>query len=293
VDGKYNLEKSNKYCTNSHRRWIFIIEGVLTIGIAIAAYFLLNEFPDKAKFLTEEEREVVITRIQRDRGDAVPDAMTWAKLVTYALEPKPWIYGIIFCATTMASYAMSYFLPTLLQQMGFSNMESQLLYAPPKMWGIVPGLVLAWWTDRSKQRAWPIAMNCVILIVGTVMFSQLPKEQKVARFAGTFLCYGAATMNVPLVIAWSQTSIRSQSKRGFTSAVLVAWGGIGGLLAGVVFIEKEAKAGYPTGIWTTISLNALAIVATGVLYFWYHRQNRKADAGEVVLEGHPMFRYQA
>lgn len=36
--------------------WIFILEGLLTVCCAVASFFILQDFPDTAKFLTETER---------------------------------------------------------------------------------------------------------------------------------------------------------------------------------------------------------------------------------------------
>jgi hypothetical protein len=53
-----------------------------------------------------------------------------------------------------------------------------------------------------------------------------------------------------------------------------------------------AKIGYPTGIWSTVGINVGSIVLALGLKFWFMYQNRRADRGEVVLEGHSGFRYQ-
>jgi MFS family permease len=45
-------------------RWIFILEGLLTVVVAVAAFFLLYDFPDTAKFLTTEEKAWVIHRLK-------------------------------------------------------------------------------------------------------------------------------------------------------------------------------------------------------------------------------------
>jgi MFS family permease len=45
-------------------RWIFILEGILTVLVAIAAYFTLFDFPETASFLTEEERAFVVYRLK-------------------------------------------------------------------------------------------------------------------------------------------------------------------------------------------------------------------------------------
>lgn len=45
-------------------RWIFILEGIATVLVAASAFFLLHDFPETAKFLTEEERAFVIHRLK-------------------------------------------------------------------------------------------------------------------------------------------------------------------------------------------------------------------------------------
>lgn len=50
-------------------RWMFIIEGVITIVIAICAYFTLPNFPRTTSWLTEEERQLAIWRLEEDIGE--------------------------------------------------------------------------------------------------------------------------------------------------------------------------------------------------------------------------------
>lgn len=45
-------------------RWIFILEGIATVVIAALAFFCLHDFPETAKFLTEEERAFIVFRLK-------------------------------------------------------------------------------------------------------------------------------------------------------------------------------------------------------------------------------------
>lgn len=36
--------------------WIFILEGLLTVCCAVASFWILQDFPETARFLTETER---------------------------------------------------------------------------------------------------------------------------------------------------------------------------------------------------------------------------------------------
>lgn len=50
-------------------RWLFIIEGVITIVIAFAAYLVLPNFPRTTTWLTENERQLAIWRLDEDIGE--------------------------------------------------------------------------------------------------------------------------------------------------------------------------------------------------------------------------------
>ena len=50
-------------------RWLFIIEGVITIFIAFIAFFILPNFPRTTSWLTENERQLAIWRLDEDIGE--------------------------------------------------------------------------------------------------------------------------------------------------------------------------------------------------------------------------------
>jgi MFS family permease len=56
-------------------RWIFILEGLLTVVVAFIAPFAIYDSPEKATFLTKEEREWVIwsMRNQAKIGQSAPE----------------------------------------------------------------------------------------------------------------------------------------------------------------------------------------------------------------------------
>lgn len=50
-------------------RWLFIIEGSATLGVATLAFFVLPNFPRTTSWLTEEECELATWRLEEDVGD--------------------------------------------------------------------------------------------------------------------------------------------------------------------------------------------------------------------------------
>lgn len=75
-------------------RWVFILEGMATIVIGIAAYFLVSDFPEDAKWLTEEERAFVMTRAAADKADG--EEITFKKVLLFFTNVKHLLAGIIY-----------------------------------------------------------------------------------------------------------------------------------------------------------------------------------------------------
>lgn len=107
----------------------------MTIIIAIIAYFLLVDFPEDAhkswNFLKQEELELMVHRVEKDRGDAhVTEFNIWAYLAQ-GKDWKIWCFAANFGFAGLVSYSVSYFLPIIMREdLGFSVMMSQCLTAP-------------------------------------------------------------------------------------------------------------------------------------------------------------------
>lgn len=79
----------------------------MTIIGGIFAFLFLPDFPDKNKFLTEEQTRMVLQRIEKDRGDATPDEITKEKVLKHSADWTSWAYGLMFMSSTMPAYAIT------------------------------------------------------------------------------------------------------------------------------------------------------------------------------------------
>lgn len=63
-------------------RWIFIIEGTFTCVVALVWFFVIPDFPEDVKWLTEEERAFVQAKLARDVGHSAHSAkIGWRDVV--------------------------------------------------------------------------------------------------------------------------------------------------------------------------------------------------------------------
>ena len=75
-------------------KYIFIVQGAITIAVAIIAWFLVVQFPEeeirKAKFLSADEAEVVRAYLIRDRGSSEGERVTWSTIKAVGLDWRVW-----------------------------------------------------------------------------------------------------------------------------------------------------------------------------------------------------------
>ncbi|KAI9763517.1 MAG: hypothetical protein M1840_000470 [Geoglossum simile] len=274
-------------------RWIFIIEGLLTQVVALLAWFLIIDFPDKAhkkkNFLTAEDAEFIKKRINNDRGDAVADMLTLKKLGSHLLDWKLWSFALMFMSTTMPAYAFAYFTPVIIRGMGYTAGNANLLSAPPVLTAVVSAFSFAWIADKYHVRGPVIAAQALICITG-LMITAYHKKNSV-RYFGIFLGYAGCQGNIPAILAYQSNNIRFQSKRAVGSALQIGFGAIGGILASTTFREKDAPK-FVTGLWVTAALQCLILTILSFTSLYFYRQNKKVDRGELSeLEGQAGFKY--
>ncbi|GLB37556.1 putative high-affinity nicotinic acid transporter [Lyophyllum shimeji] len=270
-------------------QWIFIIEGIITIVLGILTYVFVADFPDKNRFLTEEQTKLVLHRVEKDRGDSLPDKMTWRKLCLHLSDWTMWAYAMMFLCATTPAYAIGFFITIILASMGFNVRDSLLLSAPPNIFAAICTFGFAYISDRTQQRALLIAVQTVLTIVGLVVTSYAHNNG--ARYFGLFIAYAGASACIPGILSYNANNVVSHTKRAVSTAIIVAFGGIGGIFATTVFREQDYPR-YINGIWATIGCQSLMLVLLAMLSRTYNRRNKLAREGKMgPLEGQPGFYY--
>ena len=91
-------------------RWIFILEGLFTVVVSISAYFLVHNYPASSTFLSEDEKQFVIKRLENDSDAIRHETFTWAAVIKALKDPKVFLYGLGFHTMSLPLYTLSLFL---------------------------------------------------------------------------------------------------------------------------------------------------------------------------------------
>ncbi|KAF1810641.1 MFS general substrate transporter [Eremomyces bilateralis CBS 781.70] len=261
-------------------RWIFIIEGLITIIIGVASKWLIVDWPEKATFLTEEERRILLARIQADTGDARMDRLDRRSAKRIFTDWKIYCGILMYITVVNTSYSTAFFTPSIIKDMGYTSSAAQIRSIPPWIVAFVVSLGTALVTDRLRHRYSFTIFGLMLCIIGYgILLVPYGSTSVGVKYTALFFVITGCMTAQPIIVAWLSNCASGHYKRAVTSAAVVGFGNCGGLIASNVFFEKEAPA-YRTGYRVNTTLICLCLVFCTAMFIGVRWENRKRDRGE-------------
>ncbi|KAK5161644.1 hypothetical protein LTR04_003931 [Oleoguttula sp. CCFEE 6159] len=109
-------------------RWLFIIEGTITFGVALFAAFILPDFPATTKWLTEEERYFAAWRLLEDinEADEIKSTSVWTGAKLAFADWRLYLF-ILLQHMSLLSQTFQYFFPSIVGTLGYGKIQTLLL----------------------------------------------------------------------------------------------------------------------------------------------------------------------
>ncbi|KAJ3506752.1 hypothetical protein NLJ89_g6693 [Agrocybe chaxingu] len=253
--------------------WIFIIEGIATIIVAFFARWIINDAPETAKFLTEEERREVKDRLKQDRT-SLADEYHIKYFYAAIKDWKIYVHMMITIGIYTPLYSISLFLPTIVRNMGYTNNDSQLMSVPPYVAGCAATIASGYFADKTQRRGVFMMFHCIVAIAGFVML--VATDQPQVQYVGTFLAVAGIYPNVPMGVAWNGNNIGGSTKRAVGIAMHVGFGNLGGVVSGFVYRAKDSPR-YFSGHGLLIALVSMSLVLSFVMHVYLKRENVRRE----------------
>ncbi|GAB2775597.1 MFS transporter [Amycolatopsis magusensis] len=147
-------------------QWLFLIEGVPPILLAVLVVFFLADEPEQAKWLTPAQKAAVRADLEADRrgkGDATDSGEAHGGLLLALRDTKVWILGLCACGAYTLANAVSYWTPRIIADAGVGDvLDLGLFSAIPPLLGIVVMLVVGRHSDRTLERRWHAATSWIV-----------------------------------------------------------------------------------------------------------------------------------
>ncbi|KAL0949960.1 hypothetical protein HGRIS_009980 [Hohenbuehelia grisea] len=238
-------------------RWIFILEGIVTILFGIIAAIVLPADLGSAKFFTDEERAWALLRFRMadtaastiahadrpqssstsgfEKRDMVEvesvkhqdtvvnqedEQFEWREVLRGCLDIQTWLTGFAYFGLIVSLYSYSLFLPTIVSGLGYSGGQAQLHTVPPYVPAVVLTVVVAVLSDRLKWRG-PFILICLPLaIVGYII--AITAQTNTGRYAAVFLMAAGVYPSGPCILSILPNNSSGHYKKATTTALQLA-----------------------------------------------------------------------
>lgn len=263
-------------------RWIFIIEGAFTVFIGLIVPFLIVDSPDRAKWLSDDERLFIRTRLVSDgviTSTEEGDKFSWPLFFSAIFDWKVGAGIIMAWANSVPNAAFKFTMPQIIKQLGFTSSTAQLLTIPPYFCGGVAAYVTGRMADKFKWRfpfiAGPLTLLTIALAVLFSLATKVKENVGVLYFSIILAQIGTYPL-LPCISAWTGNNLAPSWKRSIGLAWTLAAGNIGSLVGTNIFLDREAPR-YSTGYGVSLGFICLGLATALALELTLKARNKSKE----------------
>ncbi|HVB58433.1 MAG TPA: MFS transporter [Candidatus Acidoferrales bacterium] len=178
-------------------KWLFLLEAIPSVLLGLATLVYLDSGIRQAKWLTEEEKQLLERNIARERAEKIEHP----SLLAVFRDRRVWLMSWIFFSCAMGQYALTFWMPSLIRTAGVKSvLNVGLLTAVPYVVTAAAMVLLGASADRHRERRWHLAAPMIIGAVALVLSVWAGKH---AGMAIVFLSIAAAGVISSAPLFWS------------------------------------------------------------------------------------------
>ncbi|KAF8496048.1 MFS general substrate transporter [Gautieria morchelliformis] len=263
-------------------RWLFFIEGAITVVVGLMTLFVLPDYPHNTRWLSPAESRLAQVRLAEEAGEADNDGVgdsAWAGLKMAITDVKVLLFMIMTCAQLLGLSFVNFF-PTLAGTLGFSTTITLLMAAPPWIFAAVVCLVNALHADKTGERFFHIAGWWWVVMIGYII--SLSTMAVGGRYFSMFLM-AVGYAGFALTMVWVSNAIpRPPVKRAAAIGLANGFGNIGNLIGSFIWKANWGPQ-YHQSMAIALCALALSTALSLVIRQILIRENRVLDAQDMMV----------
>lgn len=253
-------------------QWLFLIQGVVTVGVAILAFFLLPNSPLQTPWLTQEERQLVHDRIARDTTQKQEGTSTWRGLREACTDYRTWVFALM-CNLHLSANGFKNFMPTVVKTLGFNDTITLVLTCPPYLLATFTSVAVSWSSGRFNERTWHITVSKALAIIG---FAVGCGTLNIGARYFAMILFVAATYGVNNInIAWVAATVgQTDEKKAVAIAITNTLGNLASVYTPYLWPDSDAPR-FATAMYCSIGFSAGVVILAWVMKFILIRENKR------------------
>ncbi|KAJ5558736.1 hypothetical protein N7461_002708 [Penicillium sp. DV-2018c] len=274
---------------------LFLVEGILTVFVALLALAILPSNLSKVWFLTETERMHAVRRMERDQqtmadagvqgnrmgadGTEIQDLdlreedtrVSWRDIHDAFKDWKKLLIIVCNMMSVLPVTAFTTFLPLVVQGMGYEGVKATLMSVPPFIVGTVGLIIIVYSSDRLKERSLHTVFGMTLGLIGCVVMATSSNPQ--VRYGFSHVCLSGVFAGGPLIAVWLAGNTPWKGTRAIILG-LNGWSNLAGVIAGQLFKPKYGPS-YRFPLIVTMILIAVGMCGFCAVRGLYMIENRR------------------
>jgi sugar phosphate permease len=225
-------------------QWMFIVEGLASVVLAGVVWRWLDSRPADARWLTPGERTAITSTIAAEQVEREATRTFKPTLWRLLRDPQIVLFCLIYFAISLTIYGATFWLPTIIRQMGqFNDFEVGLFNAIPWLISIVAMYCFAALAARLLfQQAW---VAIALLVAAAGMFFSASGSAASSFIA---ICFAAIGFKAASALFWPIPQAYLDARIvAAVLAVINSLGNLGGFVAPSAFGYLEKATGSISG----------------------------------------------
>jgi len=141
-------------------QWLFIIEGAPAVLLGVLALFVLTDKPDKAAWLSENERRALTETLASEAANT--KAVGYADLRQALTRPRVLALGVLYFLMVTGLYGIGFWMPQVLATFGLDPLHVGFLTAIPYLFAAIAMVLWGRHSDKTGERRWHIALPLLL-----------------------------------------------------------------------------------------------------------------------------------
>jgi len=147
-------------------QWLFLLEGIPSVIVGIIAITYLDDGPQKAKWLTADERDLLVRRLQDEEAFKKSQGHQHHTLADAFKSSKVWLLCFVYFGVIMGNYFISFWMPQLIKD-NFATDPWHIGLISMVPWGFGAVVMILWGhhSDTTGERRWHFALAGIVAAV--------------------------------------------------------------------------------------------------------------------------------